>query len=508
MEFVSHPWINPNTIEKRDYQERIVNTAVTGNTLCVIPTGLGKTSIAALVAVDCIRRGGKKILFLAPTRPLVDQHRKTFEKFLKVGIELVTVTGFIKPEERAGLYKKNDIIFATPQTIRNDVKNGIIDLDYFSLVIFDEAHRAVGEYAYPYIARKYMVRPEGKLILALTASPGSFRYKINEVKNKLFIKNVEIRTRDDMDVKPYVQKLEQKRVVVELPTAMKKIKEYLEAVKNDRMKKLINWKIVNSYYISKSQIISLQESLARKAKSGYSGVTYAAMSVLAEVLKVDHALILLETQSLFSLGNYFDKVLEQKTKAVARLEKDENFQNAIRLTRELLKEGHEHPKISRLREIISEELKRNKYANIIVFAQYRNTITRIKQALEEIPNAAPVEFIGQAKKSGKGMSQKEQIEILSEFRMGFYNILVASQIGEEGLDIEETDAVIFYEPIPSAIRKIQRAGRTARTRAGKVIVLMTKDTRDEAYHWSGYHKEKKMTKMLYSMKNQKELSDF
>ena len=155
--FVSHPWINPNTIEDRDYQKNIVKTAVSGNTLCVIPTGLGKTSIAALVAADCLQKDmNKKILFLAPTKPLVNQHKKTFEKFMKIGEdELKAITGEDKPELRANIYKKADIVFATPQTIRNDLKANILSLKDFSLVIFDEAHRAIGEYAYPYIAKVY-----------------------------------------------------------------------------------------------------------------------------------------------------------------------------------------------------------------------------------------------------------------------------------------------------------------------------------------------------------------
>ncbi len=106
--------------------------------------------------------------------------------------------------------------------------------------------------------------------------------------------------------------------------------------------------------------------------------------------------------------------------------------------------------------------------------------------LVQIKGAAPVEFIGQAKKKGKGLSQKEQMQILNEFQMGFYNILCASQVAEEGLDVVETNVVVFYEPTPSAIRKIQRSGRTSRTKQGKVIVLMTKNTRDEAYQWSAH----------------------
>ena len=506
MEFVEHPWINAKPIEKREYQDAISKMACQANTLCVIPTGLGKTNIAALVIADClIRDDNKKILFMAPTRPLVNQHKKSLERVLKLGLELIVVTGFVKPEERSKLYKKASIIFATPQTIRNDLKKGILSLENFSLVVFDEAHRAVGDYAYPYIAKKYTYQEKSPLILALTASPGSFKYKINEVKQKLFIKNVEIRTREDSDVKPYVQELKQEWVTVELPEQMKTIKKYLEGIKTERMKKLMKWHIVNSDYITKARIISLQQQLAKKK----TGLGYAAMSLLAEVLKLDHALILLETQSLYSLDKYFTKIESDTTRAVSRLMKEQDFQDAMKLTKELITKDAEHPKISKLRDMIAEELKKNKYANIIIFAQYRDTISRIRQALEDIQNAAPVEFIGQAKKSGKGMSQKEQVEILNEFKLGFYNVLVASQIGEEGLDVEETDAVIFYEPIPSAIRKIQRAGRTARTRPGKVFVLITKDTRDEAYHWSGYHKEKKMKKMLYSMQQgQKDITDF
>ena len=502
--FVEHPWINPGTIEKREYQECIVKTALNANTLCVIPTGLGKTNIAALVTAYRLESyPDKRILFLAPTRPLVNQHKKTFEKSLKTGLELKMITGFNKPEEREGLYKA-DIVFSTPQTIRNDLKRGIINLSDYSLLIVDEAHRAIGNYAYPYVAKTYMLQSKNPLILALTASPGSFRYKINEVKQQLFIKNVEIRTRDDKDVKPYVQELKHDWIEVELSPEMKEMKKLLEKLKEERINKLLKWRVIYSPLISKSQLIKIQGELARKK----TGMSYASMSVLAAVIKIDHALTLLETQCLYSLKRYFENLGEQKSRAVTGLMKDENFTSAIRITNELIKQGKEHPKIEKLKEIVSQELERNKYCNIIIFVQFRDTISRIMQAMKHIPLSAPVEFIGQTKKHGKGLSQKEQIEILNEFKLGFYNILLATQIGEEGLDIEETSDVIFYEPIPSAIRKIQRTGRTARTKPGKVIVLLTKDTRDEAYHWSSYHKETKMKKMLYSMQKQRELNEF
>ncbi|MBI2233085.1 MAG: DEAD/DEAH box helicase [Candidatus Aenigmarchaeota archaeon] len=502
-QFISHPWLNENAIEKRTYQENLVTTALKGNTLCVLPTGLGKTNIAAMVTAERLSQDGeKKILFMAPTRPLVNQHMKTFQRFFKTGLTFNAITGETKPGDRMELYKDSDIVFSTPQCVANDLKSGIFNLAEFSLCIFDEAHRCVGNYAYTYVAKRYIFQAKKPLILALTASPGSHRQRVDEMKQKLYIDYVEVRDREDEDVKPFVQPLKEEWIEVELPTSMKTIKGYLEAVKNERIKKLMEWRIINTNSISKKQILELQQKLAKKG----TGVGYAAMSMLAEVLKLDHALILLETQSIYSLQRYLEKLKVETTRAVARLQKEENFQNAVRLAGELYKEGVEHPKIEKLRQIVGGELQKNKFAKIIIFAQYRDTITRITEALEDVPLAAPVEFIGQAKKKGKGLSQKEQLQIINEFSMGFYNALIATQIGEEGLDIAETNLVIFYEPVPSAIRMVQRIGRTARTQPGRAVMMITKKTRDEAYHWSAKNKEKKMRTLLYAAQKQTQKS--
>src|SRR3990172_1025700 len=143
-------------------------------------------------------------------------------------------------------------------------------------------------------------------------------------------------------------------------------------------------------------------------------------------------LLLLETQCLYSLNEYFLRLEEKKeeTRAVTRLMNDENFTSAMKLTKELIKEGHEHPKLEKLKEFVEKELQENKDAGIMVFAQFRDTITQINDTLKDVKNAAPVEFIGQAKKYGKGLKQKEQLQVLNEFKLGFYNILVATQIGE------------------------------------------------------------------------------
>ncbi|HSV42507.1 MAG TPA: helicase-related protein, partial [Methanomassiliicoccales archaeon] len=91
------------------------------------------------------------------------------------------------------------------------------------------------------------------------------------------------------------------------------------------------------------------------------------------------------------------------------------------------------------------------------------------------------------------------------FREGEFNVLVATSVGEEGLDVASTDLVVFYEPVPSEIRSIQRKGRTGRKSSGKVIIYVTKGTRDQAYHFSSLSKEKAMKSKLLSLK--RELSE-
>ncbi len=519
-EFVQHTWVNPGTIEKRAYQDAIAKTCLTGNTLVVVPTGLGKTSIAAVVAAERLHRAFEasksmpkpaqpqgfvsadsysvhrdaKVLFLAPTRPLVEQHKKSLEKFLKIGPdEIKAITGESSPSERKRLYEKADIVIATPQTIRNDIENRTLDLSSFILLVVDEAHRSVGNYAYVYIAKAYMDEALDPLVLALTASPGGFRSKIDEIRKQLFIQNVEIRSREDADVRPYVQKVDKVWIEVDFPAELSIIRSYLDAYRAEQIQKLANWRLPVSPKMSKKQIIIMQQNLARQ-KTGFS---FQAMSVLAELLKLDHAALLLETQCLSAFEKYAERLKEDATRATARLLQNPHWVKATVAVKELIAQGRENPKMEKLKQLVSYELKARKKA--IVFTQYRDTVDAIVKALSKIEGIKPVAFIGQAKKSGVGMSQKEQRAILDQFKFGTHNVLVATSIGEEGLDIEETDAVIFYEPIPSEIRNIQRAGRTARTKPGKVFFLVVRGTRDEAFYWAAHHKEKKMKNILESL---------
>ncbi len=492
---VNHPLIKPDTISLRRYQEAVVARAIDANTLVVLPTGLGKTIIAAMISAHQLNEFPEsKILFLAPTRPLAVQHHKTFEGIINLK-DLIVLTGRDAINKRTKLWEKNRIIFATPQTIENDILRNL-DLTDVSLIIIDECHRAVGNYAYVHIAEEYMKQAENPLILGLTASPSSDNETVKEICKNLFIQQVEAKTEEDPDVREYVQKVKTRWLKVELPEDFKKIKKIIESILRDDLRELKNRGYLNSAStekINKRTLLTIQSDIRKEITQG--GESYFDASIAASALKINHALELLETQGISSLDKYIKRLKKQQTKAIKRLFADSRMNYVIDLVRELKSKGFDHPKLDELSKIIKE----HKNDKILIFTQYRDTVEKIIERLTQ-NNISAKEFIGQASKDGKkGMTQKEQIKALQDFTEGRYTALCATSVAEEGIDIPKVDMVIFYEPIPSEIRSIQRRGRTGRNTAGNVIVLMAKGTRDEAYYWASVHKERKMSNIVKKM---------
>ncbi|MBS3176287.1 DEAD/DEAH box helicase [Candidatus Woesearchaeota archaeon] len=499
-------------ITPRLYQEAIFATCTEKNTLVVLPTGMGKTLIAMMMAAHRLKHyPNSKILFVAPTKPLVEQHLQSFKKnFAMEENKLALFTGFVAPEKRAKLWETAQIIFSTPQGLENDVISQKIHLNGVSLIIFDEAHRAVGDYDYVFLAKQYAKNAQNARILALTASPGSDLEKITEVCQNLFIEAVEIRTEDDPDVKPYIQEVDIDWVKVTLPESFLQVKKYLQLCIQLKMEFLKRIGVAQRSDLSKIELLGLQKSIhAQLAEGERSPEILRGLSVVAEVIKAEHALELLETQGIAALQKYFEKLTNEgmhaKTKAAKNLMLDSNFRTAITKSEQLFKENIEHPKLGELQRIIKEKLERDNKQKIIVFANYRDSAVKIKETLDTIHGCYSRIFVGQAKKGNTGLSQKEQREIIQEFTDGMFQILIATSVAEEGLDIPAVDAVIFYEPVPSAIRHIQRRGRTGRQESGSVIVLITKNTRDEGYRWSAFHRERKMQRILNELKQKKVL---
>ena len=501
--YISHPLLKENAVEEREYQVSIAKSALRGNTLVVLPTGLGKTIIAILVLVEVLEKKDGKILFLAPTKPLVEQHARTIKKLTKIE-DVIVLTGEVSRKKRKELYGSAKIVVATPQIIQNDIIAGELKIGDFSLIIFDEAHRAVGNYAYVYIAKKYRESREDHLILGITASPGGDEEKIMEIIENLGIENVEIRTEEDKDVKKYVKGFKIKWVELPMPNEIKELYGKLKELYNSIITELRKFGLFSTLKKpTRSDVLRAQKIVQQEIRDGKSEFYQAAM-LITMAIKVDYALEYLETQGFEAAYNYLLRIIEEGnskggSKAARTLVRDERFIEVMRIARKIeeRKGDIENPKLNALRVIIRKELAENKDSRIIVFTHFRETAQLVANALNEVPGVRAARFVGQASKGeDKGLRQKEQVEIVEKFKKGEYNALVATSVAEEGLDIPATDMVIFYEPVPSEIRSIQRRGRTGRARIGKVVILTIKGTRDIAYLWSSRNKEKRMKNEL------------
>ncbi len=491
----------------RLYQQAIFESCKKQNTLVVLPTGLGKTAVSMLLALHRLNLFPQsKVLLFAPTKPLCNQHLQTFRDYTTINEkEIAILTGQVQPKKREALWKDAKIIISTPQTIYNDIINQKISLKDFSLIVFDEAHRAIGNYSYCWIASQYNKVAEFPRILGLTASPGTDKEIISNVCKNICIENIELRTEHDQDVIPYIQDIKVEWVKLSLPKEMSELQVLLKECFSQRINKLKEYGLIGSpsRYSNKKMLLILQVDISRRLSSGMRDPRlWQGASIVAESIKLYHALELLETQGVQSLHRYLKGLIESaettKVKAVKNLAKDSLVRHIL-LKAELT--NVEHPKQAELKKILTQEIKDNPNVKIIVFNHYRDHASSLEHELNSIEGIKAKLFIGQQKRLGLGLTQKEQLDILEKFKQGIYNCLVSTSIGEEGLDIPKVDLVIFYEPVPSAIRTIQRRGRTARLEKGHLIVLIAQGTRDEAYHWTSIRKEKSMHRLLNKIKS-------
>ena len=487
-----------NDLEEREYQTKVSKVCLKQSTLAVLPTGLGKTVIALKVILERIRMG--RILFLAPTKPLAQQHANFFGKYLKLNIELFT--GNVPPKERKKLWKITDFIISTPQVVEKDIDRKYTNLEDFSLVVFDEAHRAVGNYAYVKIGAFYRENAKHFLTLGMTASPGSTKEYIVNICNNLGISKIEKRSDTDEDVLPYIQKLETNWIRVKMSDVEKmvrrELKNALGIIGGEMYKRGF---LSNPRDVTTSSLLRVGKEIQAKmmqAKGSAKYPFYHAMTTQAIGMKVAHAIQTIESQGLEQFLHYAERLEKDSKKkigsrATKQLVKKKYWKDAINIAKN---EKVEHPKLPKVLNLINMHISEGA-RRIIVFTEIRHTASLIVEKLERVPESKPVRFVGQSsREDDKGLTQNEQKEILDKFRSGEYNVLVATSVGEEGLDIPSTDVVIFYEPVPSAIRLIQRRGRTGRDSSGIVYMFMTEDTRDEASHWSSRYKEREMYKML------------
>jgi ERCC4-related helicase len=501
---VEHPLLRPCVIRALPFQLELARVGLDEDLLVVLPTGLGKTVIAALLASEVLRRQEGKVLFLAPTRPLVQQHADSFRQWL-VPLRSARFTGTVRRPVREGTWADADIVFATPEIVQNDLVAGRYDLKEVALVVFDEAHHAVGKYVYVPIAERYRLeRPIGGRVLGLTASPGGKDERIEEVVGHLGVQRIEARSREDPGVAEYVHPIDIDYAWVDLPPAAERIRDALAEAAHETARKLQKMGYLRKKPISS---ISVKDLIALRAeifaRPGPMVRKFGPLFHQLVLLHLHHAEERLETQGLAPFVQYLERVgakpkpsrgdlafLKLPQVVRSRAEAEEYLRTSTEPS---------HPKLDALVDLVREVLEKadGRKVRILVFAQYRDTIQGIQERLEQ-QGWAVGRFVGQATRDpeDKGMNQKEQAHVLAGFRAGSFPVMVASSVAEEGLDVPDVDLVVFFESVPSEIRAIQRRGRTGRSSLGRVVVLLTRETRDVRYQAAEVRRERAMRRIV------------
>jgi len=496
---VSHPRLK-NGVEARAYQLDAAKECLSGSTLLVMPTGLGKTAVQWMAMAENLEGKGK-IVLVAPTTGLVAQQAKMAKTFIDIEEDkIITLTGQIRPNSREDMWKDAKIIMATPHVIRNDALSGRILLSEIDLLICDEAHHATGSNSMAQLGDLYLQASNNPKVLAASASPGVKSSNVLEVIKRLGIERLHVTKRDDDLVKPYVTEMSIDENRILLPDLLLSTILPLKVLLDEEVEFLRRSGFL--IYTGRVTAAALDEAQRRVSAAINRGDVrgFDAAKRISDLRRLIRLIDLLETQGLQCAIMYLTRARndkDRKTKRFLSLPQVSTFYSDFKDHEEI------HPKPKIVQNMVADSLRTG--GKVIIFTEYRDTVDNLLESLSG-ENIHPGRFVGQASKGSQlGMKQSEQIEQLERFRNGEINVLVATSVGEEGLDVPAADCVILYEPVPSAIRAIQRRGRTARKTDGNVRVLITQNTRDEYVQNASKNREITMYRTLNKLQSQSRL---
>mmetsp|Transcript_19940 Transcript_19940/g.36869 ORF Transcript_19940/g.36869 Transcript_19940/m.36869 type:complete len:714 (+) Transcript_19940:355-2496(+) len=510
----------------REYQFEIVKRALCYNTLVAIPTGLGKTFIAASVILNYMAWfPSGKVFFLAPTKPLCAQQLDNVIEVTKTDPEeAILLTGETPSHYRVREYKKRRLFFMTPQCLENDLDAGLLDAKEIILVVFDEGHRASGNYSYCKIVKALDTLEFGYRILALSATPAAEIEDIQTVLQNLNIAKLEVRDERDPDVAAYLHHKEVDIIKVSALASLKLLEDKLVEVIVKLAKTLCSCRVWNWNFINNPKTINkmtLLEVLNRlkadrerlEAEIGPENIS-ECFNAARQMLSLLNGKVQLSQHGFESFSNFLNKFQNasdldsRQMGARKRLCSSAEFQKLLAEVKQVGDVGAEHPKHSKLVEVLNKHFRGTTNSKVIIFVQFRNSANTILNFIQDHADAhvAASVFVGQgtAGPELKGMTQKQQLEVIEKFKGGELNVLIATSVGEEGLDIGEVDLIVFFDSISSPIRAIQRMGRTGRKRNGRIVVLSTEGEDESRYNLSMQRGDK----LMKFMKNKAVKLDF
>ncbi len=546
-------WVYPSNVPVREYQKSIVSRALFSNTLVCLPTGMGKTLIAAVVMANFHKwYPDGQVIFMSPTKPLVNQQIRACHDVMGLLPERTAeLQGSVKAEERKTLWKERHIFYCTPQSLVNDIASGACHPKRAVCVVVDESHRATGNYAYVKAIKAIADENPMFRVLALSATPGSTTESIQKVITNLRISAIECWGEDDPEIAKHSHLRQQEIIKCPIGKGLSELRTGLVAVMKPILQKLISCNVIRAMppeNVHPYVCILARENFSRdpgntRTNSGDFGRLLDNLGLLTKLANVKDNL---GTHGAADLCNKLDGWAEEirsgscKSRSLEAMLGTSEYQCLLKSAKRLAGDVSEggrgssisHPKLAKLRDVLTEHFQRHaagkQSTRAIVFSQFRSSVDEIVSFLDGEELLSVCRFVGQGSSNtvaatsklppqqnnkqeaknavGKplgastsaatrGQSQKEQKAVLEAFRNGIYNCLIATCIAEEGLDVGEVDLIVSFDCLSSPVRMVQRMGRTGRKRLGRVVMLMTEGI-EEAKLQSSASKSKKIVSLL------------
>ncbi|NXM32262.1 FANCM protein, partial [Oxyruncus cristatus] len=507
-------WIYPTNLPVRPYQERMAGAALLANTLVCLPTGLGKTFVAAVVMYNFYRwfPSGKVLsLMLFPLFP-----------------------GGTQALGRRELWNTKRVLFLTPQIMVNDLSRGTCPAVDIKCLVIDEAHKALGNHAYCQVVRELSKYTSQFRILALSATPGSDTKAVQQVISNLLIARIEVCAEDSPEIQPYSHERQVEKIVVPLGEELVGIQNTYIQVLEAFAGRLIRMGVLARRDIpslTKYQIILARDQYRKNPSSQHVGVHQGIIEGdFALCISLYHGYELLLQMGVRSLFIYLWGIMDGAkglTRTKNELGRNEDFMKLYQQLRDMFSDTsvapetggvcrsktvlekkkefvYSHPKLRKLEEIVVEHFKSWKKGcsdeersggpsgdtRVMIFSSFRDSVQEIAEMLSRLsPAVRAMTFVGHSTgKSTKGFTQREQLEVVRRFREGGYNTLVSTCVGEEGLDIGEVDLIVCFDAQRSPVRLVQRMGRTGRRRHGRIVVILAQGREERTYNQSQCNK--------------------
>jgi ERCC4-related helicase len=471
-------FLYPSNVPRRDYQFEISKICFQHNTLVCLPTGTGKTFIAAVVMMNFHRwYPTGKIIFVAHMRTLVQQQINACSSFTQIpSSRIIELTGATAPSStRTNCWQEKSIIFATPQVVQHDIELNRLDPTQIVLLIVDEAHHAHGRFAFSQVVRLIAERSAQFRVVALTATPGNNVRAIQSVIFNLMISRIIFKDDTDPEVSKYQHSTSIERISVPLAAEESALLTFLGKCMEIFAQPLhLKGHLPGSdpKFLSKGRVWFAMDQFKKAAGGKKDFFTYMNMfTVLHSLAGMQEKLARYGAASLNdALKDYVKRARD--TEAKRKLVDEPAFQQLIRMAERA--KTHTHPKLAKLSLILQDFFTHTPESRAMVFTEFRATAYEVSEHINKIDCVKSSVFIGKADtRQNAGLDDSLQHQVVSLFRKGKINCIVATSVGEEGLDIGEVDLIVCYDTGSSPLKIVQRMGRTGRKRCGRVVFLMS-----------------------------------